>query len=406
MKKKFLSLIGICSLLFAGKIFVNSTTKEENQNPAKTPEKDSSAFDGMSADLRFAGQHVPLEDPTIKQRLDRELKVNRYWKPIASDLAQKASRYFPIIRPILKKNGIPDDFKYLPLVESGFSNMVSYSGAAGPWQIMPSTGRHYGLAVNSQIDERYHIIRSTEAACKIINDAYKRLKDWTLVAASFNKGLEGIKSAMQREHTNSYYKLHLNTQAQRYVFRILAVKEIMEHPVKYGYKKNVAHFYYSIPTYRIKISNSISNLVSFAKKQGITLKTLKTYNPWLKANRFDNPENKTYYLEIPKEKEILPVETAQIAVVSDNTKVTKTPVDSAENFINNNILQKNVYQDADVIASSYTVNNGEDINFVAQKFHVKPSHIVEWNHLKTAQIKKGDVLKIYLEDNIEETANK
>jgi membrane-bound lytic murein transglycosylase D len=404
MRKQFLSFIGVCSLLFVGKIFVNSTTKEESKNPVKTPEADSTASDDLSADLRFAGQHVPLEDPAIRQRLERELKANRYWKPIASDLAQKAARYFPIIRPILKKNGIPDDFKYLPLVESGFSNMVSYSGAAGPWQIMPVTGRYYGLAVNSQIDERYHVIRSTEAACKIIKDCYKSLKDWTLVAAAFNKGLEGVKVAMQHQKANSYYKLHLNNQAQRYVFRILALKEIMEHPVKYGFKKNVAHFYYSIPTYRIKITNSVTNLVTFAKSHGISIKTLKTYNPWLKANRFDNPEGKTYYIEVPKDKEILPVEIQELPVVADNTKVNKIQVDSAESFINNNLLQKNVYRDADVISKSYTVSDGDDINSVARKFNVKPAHIVEWNHLKTSRITKGDVLKIYLEEKIEDPA--
>jgi membrane-bound lytic murein transglycosylase D len=398
--------MGICSLLFMGKLFVNSTWKHEAKNPEKTPEKDSIPTNGTENDLKFAGQHVPIEDPKVKQRLDHELRKNWYWHPLAADLAQKASRYFPIIRPILKRNGIPDDFKYLPLIESGFSNMVSPSGAAGPWQIMPKTGRHYGLSVNSQIDERYHVIRSTEAACKILKDAYKSLKDWTLVAASFNKGLEGIRGALKNQHTDSYYKLHLNPQAQGYIFRILAVKEIMEHPVKYGFRKNVAHFYYSIPTYRVKITNSVTNLVAFAKKQGVSVKILKAYNPWLRANRFDNPENKTYYIEIPKEKEILPVENIELPVVADNTKVKYLPVDSTESFISNNVRQVNTIENPDAVVQKYTVNEGEDINFVARKFNVKPSRILEWNHLNTARINKGDILKIYLEENVEDTPEK
>jgi membrane-bound lytic murein transglycosylase D len=404
MKKQFISFMGIFSLFFVGKIFVSSTSKQEIPKKQTEADMDSLPANLPPADLQFAGQHVPVENAHIKHRLDRELKANKYWRPMAADLAQKASRYFAIIRPILKKYGVPDDFKYLPLVESGFSNQVSYSGAAGPWQIMPVTGRHYGLEINPQIDERYHIVHATEAACRMLKDSYRSLKDWTLVAASFNKGLGGITTALRNQKAKSYYDLHLNNQAERYVFRILAVKEIMEHPAKYGLRKNVAHFYYSIPTTRVKVSNSIANLVAFAKKQGVSLLTLKTYNPWLKANRFDNPTNKTYYIEIPRDKDILPIETfADLGNTAPITKKNFVETDSAENFIDENILKKNVYQDDDAITKTYSVNEGEDINFVARKFGVKPSRIIEWNNLKTVRITKGTVLKIYLEENVEET---
>ena len=305
IKKQFISFLGICSLFFFGKPFFLNTMEGEDQKKqdglAIEPVPD---YGLINADLSFAGQRVPLENSTVKRRFILQLNLNQGWKPMAANLIHKSWFYFPVIRPILKKYGIPDDFKYVPLIESGFSDKVSYSGAAGPWQMMPATARHYGLEVNGQIDERFNMVRSTEAACKMIKDLHNNLKDWTLVAAAFNKGLSGVKGAINRQKKHTYYQLHLNGQAQQYVFRILAAKKIMGNSPTYGSPHNMAHFHYSVPTFKVKLNKSVANLGIFARKHGISLKTLKVYNPWLKANRFDNPSNKNYIFEIPRLNEI------------------------------------------------------------------------------------------------------
>ena len=308
MKKSIISFLGISSLFVFAKTPHRAATNGES-----TPQKgflehdENSKISPVSVDMEFAGQAVPLSDPSVKRRFAIELTTSKYWRFIATNLTAKSERYFPVIRPILKKYGIPDDFKYIPLMESGFTNKVSVSGAAGPWQLMPETAKHYGLTINSQVDERYNLALSTEAACKYIWHLHHQLHDWTLTAAAFNKGLDGIKNAVARQKTGSYYNLRLNPQAQFYVFRILAAKAVVENPSKYGYLSRTAHFHYSIPTFKVKINNSISNLSVFAKKHGISMHTLKAYNPWLRSDRLDNPKKNVCYLEIPMLNEISPL---------------------------------------------------------------------------------------------------
>ena len=300
MKKSLVSFLGIFSLFIFGKPIINKTTATEGEKSKKSHEEEENQTKPIVVnDLEFAGQPVPMATPAIKRRFYTELATSKYWRFIATNLTVKSDRYFPVVRPILKKYGIPDDFKYIPLMESGFSNKVSVSGAAGPWQLMPVTAKHYGLSINSQVDERYNLALSTEAACKYIAHLHHQLGDWTLAAAAFNKGLGGIKNAVERQKTDSYYQLKLNPQAQHYVFRILATKEVVEHPSRHGFIHKAAHFHYSIPTMRIKVNNSVANLAVFAKKHGISLHTLHVYNPWLRANRFDNPKRKVCYFEIP-----------------------------------------------------------------------------------------------------------
>lgn len=305
IKKTLISFLGLCSLFFLGKPFSTSTMEGEDQKKQDELELEPTAdFNVVDTDLSFAGQRVPLENSSVKSRFLSQLRLNQAWHPMAANLMHKSGFYFPVIRPILKKYGIPDDFKFVPLIESGFSEKVSYSGAAGPWQMMPATARHYGLEVNNQIDERFNITRSTEAACKMIKDLHKNLKDWTLVAAAFNKGLTGMKAAIHRQKKQTYYQLHLNGQAQQYVFRILAAKKIMEYSPRYNSSHNMAHYYYSIPTFKVRVNKSVANLAQFAKKHGVSLHTLKVYNPWIKSNRFDNPGKKSYVFEIPRLNEI------------------------------------------------------------------------------------------------------
>lgn len=313
MKKSILSFLGISSFFVFGKQPCTSVSEGESIHNNDYLEQNENIVNiEISHAPEFAGLPVPMSNPVVKRRFYIELTTAKYWRYIAANLTVKADRFFPEVEPVLKKYGIPDDFKYIPIMESGFGNKVSASGAAGPWQLMPETAKHYGLIVNSQVDERFNVERSTEAACKYLYHLHHQLHDWTLAAAAYNKGLDGVKNAVEKQKTKSYYKLKLNQQAQVYVYRILAAKEVILNPSKYGYLSRTAHFHYSIPTFRIRINNSISNLALFAKKHGISIHTLRAYNPWLRANSFDNPKRRICYLEIPMLNEISPAHLHRI----------------------------------------------------------------------------------------------
>ena len=250
--------------------------------------------------LDFAGERVPIEDPDVYERLDREFLVNTYWQSNGLLYIKRANKYFPIIEPILKRNNIPDDFKYLALIESGLTNAVSPAGASGFWQFMKSAAKEYGLEVGDQVDERYHLEKATQAACDYLNAAKRSTGSWTMAAAAYNAGIAGMNRQANLQETNNYYDLWLNNETSRYVFRILAVKEIMKNPKKYGFIFDKRHLYNELPTYSVMIDSSITNLISFAKQYNITYKDLKIYNPWLRDRKLENKDGKTYYIKIPK----------------------------------------------------------------------------------------------------------
>ena len=250
--------------------------------------------------LDFAGERVPIEDPDVYERLDREFLVNTYWQSNGLLYIKRANKYFPIIEPILKRNNIPDDFRYLALIESGLTNAVSPAGASGFWQFMKSAAKEYGLEVGDQVDERYHLEKATQAACDYLNAAKRSTGSWTMAAAAYNAGVTGMNRQANLQETNNYYDLWLNNETSRYVFRILAVKEIMKNPKKYGFIFDKKHLYNELPTYSVMIDSSITNLISFAKQYNITYKDLKIYNPWLRDRKLENKDGKTYYIKIPK----------------------------------------------------------------------------------------------------------
>lgn len=250
--------------------------------------------------LDFAGERVPIEDPDVYECLDREFLVNTYWQSNGLLYIKRANKYFPIIEPILKRNNIPDDFKYLALIESGLTNAVSPAGASGFWQFMKSAAKEYGLEVGDQVDERYHLEKATQAACDYLNAAKRSTGSWTMAAAAYNAGVAGMNRQANLQETNNYYDLWLNNETSRYVFRILAVKEIMKNPKKYGFIFDKRHLYNELPTYSVMIDSSITNLISFAKQYNITYKDLKIYNPWLRDRKLENKDGKTYYIKIPK----------------------------------------------------------------------------------------------------------
>ena len=216
-------------------------------------------------------------------------------------LQKRAKKYFPIIEQILKENNIPDDFKYLALIESGLENVTSPAGAKGFWQILKSTGREYGLEVNDGIDERYHLEKSTHAACKFLNSAYQKFGSWTLAAASYNMGKSGIQRQLNRQKQNDYYDLILNQETSRYVFRILAIKEILENPRKYGFNLIKSDYYQAIECKEVRVDTTVSNLADFAQLHGINYKVLKLHNPWLRQAYLPNKSRREYFIKIPKE---------------------------------------------------------------------------------------------------------
>jgi hypothetical protein len=249
--------------------------------------------------LTFAGEKVPVNDFDVRERLDREFLVNTYWQSQTLLLIKRANRWLPILSKILKSNGVPEDFKYLALVESGFTHQVSPKGAAGFWQFIPSTAKAYGLRVDDDIDERYHVEKATVAACKYFKDAYKQFNNWTLVAASFNMGTNGLAKQLERQQANNYYDLLLNEETSRYVCRVIAMKEIISNPKDYGFIFRQKDLYPPIPTTTIQVDSAITNLSSFAEANQINYKILKYFNPWIRSSSLQNDSKVSFEIKLP-----------------------------------------------------------------------------------------------------------
>lgn len=251
--------------------------------------------------LDFAGEPVPLDNPDIRERLDRELLVNTYWQSNGLLLIKRAAKYFPIIEPILEEEGLPDDFKYLAVIESGLTQAVSPARATGFWQILRSTGRELGLEVNDNVDERYNIELSTRAVCRYLKNSKENLGSWTLAAAGYNAGNAGMSRRLDQQNVNGYYDLLLGEETGRYVFRILALKQILADPERYGFNFKEEHLYEKVPSYKVKVDTVVTDFVQFAEHFGINYKILKLHNPWLREDHLNNASRKAYQIEIPKE---------------------------------------------------------------------------------------------------------
>ena len=251
-------------------------------------------------EVDFAGEMMPLELPDVRERFDRELLVNANLHASTILIIKRANRAFKIIEPILEKNGVPNDFKYLAVIESSLINAVSPAGAKGVWQFMPATAKEIGMEVNDCVDERYHLEKSTEAACKFLLAAKAKFGSWTLAAASYNGGITGVNKQIDLQKVSNYYDLLLNDETSRYVFRILALKEIMKAPEKFGFEITKQDLYELYPTRKIEIDTTINNLPDFAIRQGVNYKILKLYNPWLRDSKLENKTRKKYLIELPK----------------------------------------------------------------------------------------------------------
>jgi membrane-bound lytic murein transglycosylase D len=254
-----------------------------------------------SASFSFAGEPLPMDNFDVRERLDRELTVNAYWHSSTLQNIKNSARFFPVIEEILEQNGIPEDFKYLAVAESSLTNASSPAGAKGIWQFMEASAEAYGLEVNREIDERYHLEKSTEAACRFLKDYYSQFGSWTLAAAAYNMGAPRLKKEMEAQRMDSYYDMNLNAETSRYIFRIVAVKEILSSPQKYGFYLETEDLYPPLADYStVSVDTTIQNLGDFALKYGTTYRMLKVYNPWLLTSSLPNKSRRTYELKIPR----------------------------------------------------------------------------------------------------------
>ncbi|HBH06027.1 MAG TPA: murein transglycosylase [Flavobacteriales bacterium] len=304
-QSRFLSALG--ALFFGAIVFFvftkSSETSETNKERFAEIEKEYRIYAIPLPDkIEFAGEQAPLHWNDVREKLDREFLVNTYWQSNALLFIKRSHKYFPIIEPILKEKGIPDDFKYLALIESGFTGIVSPAGAEGYWQFMKTTAREFGLEVNNEVDERYHLKKATEAACEYLLRAKEKFGTWTLAAAGYNMGMEGLQKQLDKQLAESYYDLKLNEETSRYIYRLLAAKTILENPKKFGFHYTKADLWIRLPSNEITVDSTISNLAEFAKEQGWNYKILKEYNPWLKKNSLTVSTGNSYEIEFPREK--------------------------------------------------------------------------------------------------------
>jgi membrane-bound lytic murein transglycosylase D len=249
--------------------------------------------------LSFAGEQVPLDIFYVREALDRELSVNTYWHSSTLQLMKRAHRWLPLIDTILMDQGVPLDFRYMPMVESGFQNVVSPARAVGYWQLLKPTAKEYGLVVNSEVDERYHVEKATRAACRYLKKSYQKFGSWTLVVASFNAGQNRIFRFMKQQKASSFYDLLVADETSRYIYRMLALKMIFENPERYGFYIESSEEYPVIPTKTVTVKGAVESWADFAHTQGISYKLLKYFNPWLRKTSLKNPRHKTYFIKVP-----------------------------------------------------------------------------------------------------------
>ncbi len=257
------------------------------------------AYD-IPEEVSFAGESAPLDIPDVRERLDKELQINSYLHSNTLFLLKRANRWLPQMQKILDQHEIPEDFKYLPLVESNLINVRSPKDAVGYWQILGDSGREYGLEITAEVDERYDPLKSTEAACKYLTKAYSKFGSWTLVAASYNRGMAGLQRAMNDQQEKYFYDLYLNDETSRYVFRIMAIKEIIEHPLKYGFRIDNKNLYKEEALRYVEVTETINDFVAFAKANRSNYKLLKLHNPWLRAEKLTVKSGKTYRIALPQ----------------------------------------------------------------------------------------------------------
>ncbi len=274
----------------------------DENDPVTTGNRDSFIVYGveMPGKVNFAGEPMPLDLFDVKESLDRELLSNTYFHSQTIRLIKLANRYFPVIEPILKKNLVPDDFKYLAVAESGLSQAVSPARAVGFWQLLKGTAQENGLEVGKEVDERYHVAKSTEAACKYLISSFQKYGNWSMTAASYNAGRRGISDQVKRQKKENYYDLLLNEETARYLYRVVALKLIFENPRAYGFNIPENELYPEIPSHTVVVDSTVANFADFAAEHDTNYKILKYLNPWLRDTRLTVGAGESYEIVIPE----------------------------------------------------------------------------------------------------------
>lgn len=294
-KLTWFNLLGFVFISLMLASFLEPVEKEEHEFPQKVKPVP------IKGSYSFAGEELPLDNFDVKERLDRELTVNTYWQSSTILNIKNAAKYFPLIEPILQEQNIPADFKYLAVAESALRHATSSAGAKGFWQFLRPAAREMGLEVNKDIDERYNIELSTRAACQYLKQNYNRFGSWTAAAAAYNTGPSRLSREMQMQKETSYYDLNLSEETMRYVFRIVALKEIMKNPDEYGFIITPEDTYTPRQDYEVmEVDYQIDDLADFAHDNGISYRELKIFNPWMRTNRLPNKSRKLYHIKIPK----------------------------------------------------------------------------------------------------------
>ncbi len=303
-----LILAVIVTIAFFSSSQSDKKTKTENNVPTQVTQKTQKdqllqvvRSVPIPENANFAGEAFPIEKFDVKERLERELMVNSYWHSSTLLNLKNANRFFPIIEEVLAREGVPDDFKYLAVAESSLRNLTSPAGAKGVWQFMPGTGKEYGLRINSEIDERYHLEKATVAACKYLKKSKEKFGSWSLAATSYNMGGPNLTKHLSEQHANTFFELNLGEETSRYLFRIGAIKYILSNPEKYGFYLEPHELYAPLKDYIIlQVDTSVPSWGDFATKNGTDYRTLKLYNPWLRSKSLTNKEGRTYKIKLPK----------------------------------------------------------------------------------------------------------
>jgi len=294
----------VVSIIFTVLLFVvqgfNSVGSGRHDLAGSTTNNSSRAFP-LPDSVSFAGERMPLENIDTRESLEREIIITAYRHSSTIMIIKRAPRYFPVIEKILKEYNIPDDFKYLAVAESDLSNLISPAGATGFWQIMAETGKEQGMEINTEIDERYNIERSTKFACEYFLKSYAKYGNWTLTAASYNGGRNGLDDQIEIQHEKNYYDLLLNEETARYIFRAVAYKLIIANPTAYGFDLTDKELYPVMKFSEVKVDTAVKDFSMFAKKFDTNYKILKMLNPWLRKPYITNKSGKSYVIKIPAE---------------------------------------------------------------------------------------------------------
>lgn len=307
--KHLLTGLGIGVVFLTAWLFLLSSDKaspsDESSEPSSVsedlvqlPQRVRSV--NLSGPFSFAGEELPMDNFDVRERLDQELLRNAYFHRNTILLLKRRARYFPIIEAILAEEGVPDDLKYLAVAESGLSEATSVAGAKGVWQFMTPTGKHFGLEINQEVDERFHLEKATRAACQYLKEYHREFGDWRWVAAAYNMGGPNVRKWRERQRAETVFDLDINSETMAYLFRIVALKTILKDPVAFGYEIEASESYPPLDRYRtVTVSKSITNLGDFAKEQGTNYRMLKLYNPWLVSGSLPIRTGNSYDIRVP-----------------------------------------------------------------------------------------------------------